>query len=333
MSMSHLPTRVVASAPSNIAFVKYWGKRDAALNLPLADSVSVCIDPFLSSASVELNGSDTTVVEWNGQPLGREHVLRFTRVLEQVPEASRSGRGLFVRITSGVVPRAGFSGSSAAMAAFALAVDGLFQLQLSLPQLSCLARLGSGSASRSVPDGFAHWQRGERADGSDSAACSIAGPEHWSELVLLLAVMDERPKPVSSTSGMIRTADTAPDFQRWVGQCRVLSALARKAILERDFAALGRLSQESAMAMHGLCLTAMPPILYVSQATIRLLELMVDISARLPVFYTLDAGPNPIIVTLESASEEVAQRLSHRFPETRLLRCKPGPGARVVSVE
>lgn len=331
--MSHLPKLSIASAPSNIAFIKYWGKRNNQINLPAADSVSVCVEPHRTQAAIEFSGAGKDAVYWDGQLLSASKTGRFDRILQHLKTVSSTDQAVTIRIDCGVPPRAGLASSSGAMAALAVAADGLFQTALTAAQLSCLARLGSGSAARSIPDGFVRWNRGAEPDGKDSFGVSIASAQHWAELALLFVVLDDTAKAVSSTDGMCRTAETAPGFGAWTSDCQRLAPLAQQAIEQRDFQLLAQLAAPNALAMHALCLTARPPILYLSQSTINVLSWVHSRAENTPLFCTLDAGPNPILFTLEEHREELANRLSRAFPEARLLHGKPGPGARLIRVD
>ena len=323
--------KAVAEAPPNIAFVKYWGKRDPGLNLPVADSISVCLDRF--HTRVEFTGGEGVEgdsVWWNDALLGPPHLSRFARIFKWVRERAGRDFPVMARVTTSLPARVGLAGSAAAMAAAAGAAAALHGLEPSQRELSALARLGSGSASRSIPDGFVRWNSGSLADGSDSFAESLAEPGHWPELAIVVVMLDSRAKGVSSTKGMARCAQSSPDFEAWVAQCDRLSWRATKAISDRDFQELATVSRASAMSMHALCLTAHPPILYVTPETVKALELVAEMSARLPLFHTLDAGPNPILFTLDEHVDEVVGAVAGRLPEARLLECKPGPGVRVI---
>src|SRR5207237_2240063 len=108
-----------------------------------------------------------------------EEAARVTHFLDVLRrEAGRHERADVV--TRSTVPRGiGLASSAAAFAALALAGSRAAGLELTPSALSALARRGSGSAARSIFGGFVEWHRGERADGVDSVAELLAGPEHW----------------------------------------------------------------------------------------------------------------------------------------------------------
>jgi len=320
-----------AEATANIAMVKYWGKRDAALNLPVADSVALCLDSFPTRVDVGPCDAPRDEVWWSGRPVPPPQLGRFLRVLAVLRERSGCADVIRTDIRSQLPDAVGLAGSSAALAAFALAASSAMGVDMSGRELSIMARLGSGSACRSVPGGFVRWHRGHQADGSDSLAEQIAPASHWPELRLLAVIVSREPKTVSSTVGMIRTARTSPLFPLFVEQCGRLAGEAQAAIASRDFEWLARVAQVSAQTMHGLCLTASPPILYVRPRTIELTELAVELGRFLPLFFTLDAGPNPIFVTLAPHDDAIAREVASRFPDVEILRCGVGGGVRELT--
>ena len=325
-----LPIRVEAQAQPNIAFIKYWGKRDERWNLPFADSVSVCLDSFETRVALERKPELVRdELYWNGQRVSASYQGRFGGLLELARERTGDRVAMQLSVKTNLPSRVGLASSSACMAAFAKALDAAYGLELGERELSGIARLGSGSACRSVPGGFVRWKRGQREDGSDSTAELIANPGHWPELEVLVVVLTTKAKDVSSSAGMLRTARTSHQFSQWVEQCQSQSEDAVQAIARRDFESLGRLTERNARTFHGLCLTAVPPLLYVRESTISMLELVAELQREVPLFYTLDAGPNPVLFTLSDSKEMVLAAIADRFPYAAVFCCKAGGGARL----
>jgi len=326
--------QVIAKAPPNIAFVKYWGKRSISLNLPVADSVSVCLDDFHSTASVRPNtGASDDRIFWNDVPLSPPYLGRCVRMLERMRE--RSGKRLPVvgRIKTGLPSRVGLATSASGMAALAAALHRFHGLEEDRRELSGLARLGSGSAARSIPDGFVIWHMGTREDGTDSVAESFAPPEHWQELRAVLPIIELEKKLVSSAEGMIRTAQTCPYFDSWVRYCRGMVPRATDAILTKDFHALGDVAESHAASLHSVCLQARPPILYLSRKTILAVEAVAALKPDVQVFHTFDAGPNPMFFTFKHHVPAVSKAVADVLPGVDILVAGPGPGAAIVQVE
>lgn len=322
---------VEAKAHPNIAFIKYWGKRDLRLNLPVTDSVSVALDAFSVNVRLsELDGPEDTMV-WNGVPVSVSYQGRFARLLEWARERSGVQGNVALTIRSNLPSRVGLASSAATLAAFAKALNDYFELALDPQAISCLARRGSGSAARSVPGGFAWWHRGGRPDGLDSFAEEIIGPSQWPDLVALVVVLTTKAKDVSSSEGMIRCAETSVLYPSWVAECRDSAAVAVAAIKNRDFEALARVSERNALMMHSACIASTPPIIYMKDSTINLISIVQEIKRDLPVFFTLDAGPNPVLFTLAAFKDQLIRSIGERLPHVAVFPCCPGPGVQSVS--
>lgn len=203
------------AAPTNIAVVKYWGKADARLNTPLNSSVSVTLDAALLRATTSVAADarfERTRMWLNGveEPLNArtEAVLRELRALATDRVAAE--QHLHVVSENSFPTAAGLASSAAGLACLVAAVAELLGVREAFPgQLSAIARQGSGSACRSLAGGFVRWNKGERADGSDSVAVQVADEHHWPELCAVVCVVNDRAKDTSSTSGMQHTKRTS----------------------------------------------------------------------------------------------------------------------------
>ncbi len=316
--------KAIASAPPNIALVKYWGKRDGQLNLPAGDSVSICLDG--PRTRVELVPSDRDQVVWNGAVLPAGLLPPYRRILD----ALRSDPDpVEIKVTTAVPVAAGLAGSAAVMAALAVAATSYFGEDLTEESLSVLARLGSGSAARSIPSGFAYWHRGSQADGSDSFATSIRNSTHWPELRLVALFLDTSPKAISSTTGMRRSAETSPLYQQWIESCNRIAPQMEQHIRDRNFKELATATNEQAMLMHATCLTAQPPILYLSRKAMELLEKLADELPADSWCVTFDAGTNPIFLTLTGQLPNLLTALDEFAAGIERVVARPGVGARL----
>lgn len=324
--------KVTAKAPPNIALVKYWGKRNVWLNLPVADSVSVCLNDFHSTAVVCPNPTgEGDKLLWNDQPIPPPYLGRWLRMLEKVREGSGLRVPVIARVRTRLPSGVGLATSASGMAALALALHRFHGFENNQREVCALARLGSGSAVRSVPGGFVVWHSGESPDGSDNFAESIAPPSHWPELRVIIPIICRMGNRVPSTEGMIRTALTSRSFHAWVRYCNEMAPRAIDAIMNKSFSYLAEIAEGHAMSMHGLCLQARPPILYLREESISLLEAVIPLKQQLPLFFTFDAGPNPILFTLEPYVQSVRQAILSSFPEVEILVSRAGPGASIAT--
>ena len=264
--------RASAFASANIALAKYWGKRDAELNLPITSSLSVSLGQLGTQTEIApVNGHDEFSL--NGKP---------------VPADDRF--------------------------AWALAVNELFGWRLTRRELSILARLGSGSACRSVCEGFVLWNAGERGDGLDSFAEAL--PERWPQLRVGLLELNAAPKAVGSRAAMARTVATSALYEGWPAQVQRDLAALRQAITAKDFEQLGQTAESNALAMHGAMLGARPPILYWQPATIEAMRKVWRLRCDgQKVYLTIDAGPNIALLFLAGEAEIITRA----FPQLQVV--------------
>jgi diphosphomevalonate decarboxylase len=326
MSLSRKATAV---AHPNIALVKYWGKRDDALILPHQSSLSVTLAPIAVTTTVEF-GAAADAVELNGKVAKGEEARRVVQVLN-VLRAQVAGLGPARVVSRGDFPAAaGLASSAAGFAALAVAARAAAGLAMDPKEASLLARLGSGSACRSVQGGTCVWRRGERADGADSYAEQVFAQGHWPELRLVVAVISRDEKEVGSRDGMRRTVQTSPYYPAWAADAEREVPRAIDWVRRRDLEGLGALAERNAWRMHATALGADPPLCYLKPATLQLIQaLPLERQRGLGVWFTLDAGPNPVLLT-DAAHEEEVVRLARAHGALDVVRCEPGGDARLV---
>ncbi|MSP90475.1 MAG: diphosphomevalonate decarboxylase [Myxococcales bacterium] len=323
-------SRAAAFAPINIALVKYWGKRDAALNLPVAPSLSVALQELGSLTIVQPDAQlDRDIVVVDDRPLDPAGLVRAERVLAAVRRRAGATGHAGVRSVNTVPMARGLASSASGMAALAVAAARAYGLDLSPAELSALARLGSGSAARSVPGGFALWHAGSAPDGSDSVAECLHPAEHW-PLRVLVAHVGGR-KAVSSTAGMASTAASAPMFEAWTATCRADVATARNAIAARDFGALADVVECNALRMHATMLWGRPPLLYWQPATVAVIHAVRQLRHEgTECCFTIDAGASVVILATAQDVRAVAEVLGEIAGIDEVIETRVGPGARVV---
>ena len=320
--------KAIARANTNIALVKYWGKRDGALNLPAVGSLSLTLEGLSTRTSVafDLTGAATAdSLLLNGEPADARAVGRVAKFLDIV--RARAGISAHARVESAndFPTAAGLASSASAFAALALAATRAAGLQLDDRELSVLARRGSGSAARSIFGGFAEMARGQRADGEDAFATPIASD--W-DVRLVIAATVSGPKSTLSTDGMRHTAETSPYYDAWVRMSEADLKTARDAIARRDLEALGTVTEASCLSMHASAMAARPAVVYFHGATIEGWRIIQDLrKSGVPAWFTCDAGPHVKALTVAKHAEEVERALAKLG---RTWICKPGPRAEVL---
>ncbi|WP_022706305.1 diphosphomevalonate decarboxylase [Paracoccus zeaxanthinifaciens] len=303
-----------AYAPSNIALSKYWGKRDAARNLPLNSSVSISLANWGSHTRVEGSGTGHDEVHHNGTLLDPGDA--FARRALAFADLFRGGRHLPLRITTqnSIPTAAGLASSASGFAALTRALAGAFGLDLDDTDLSRIARIGSGSAARSIWHGFVRWNRGEAEDGHDSHGVPL--DLRWPGFRIAIVAVDKGPKPFSSRDGMNHTVETSPLFPPWPAQAEADCRVIEDAIAARDMAALGPRVEANALAMHATMMAARPPLCYLTGGSWQVLERLWQARADgLAAFATMDAGPNVKLIFEESSAADVL----YLFPDASLI--------------
>jgi len=319
-----------ARANANVALVKYWGKRDAKLNLPATGSVSLTLDELGVETSVAFGVTATDVFELDGAPAADEVARRLLDFVDLVRADLDERVPVRVRTRAFMPMGAGLASSAAVFAALALATTRAAGLQLEPRELSALARRGSGSAARSIFGGFAEWHRGERSDGMDSVAEPLEFGGDW-EVCMVVAIVSTVPKAVSSRAGMQHAA-TSPFYTPWVEGAAADLAEAREAIRAHDLEALGRVAEHNALKMHAVGLGARPALLYWKGATVECLRRVWSLrDGGVSAYVTIDAGPQVKVLCTPATSEQVVVALREVPGVQRVLVCRPGPGARLVA--
>nr|AGT17596.1 mevalonate diphosphate decarboxylase [Picrorhiza kurrooa] len=304
---------VTAQTPTNIAVIKYWGKGDEDLILPINDSISVTLDPdhLCTTTSVAVSPAFTHDRMWlNGKEVslsgGRfQNCLREVRSCANDVEDEKEGvlkslKGLgdlhvHMCPTIDFPTAAGLASSAAGLACLVFSLAKLMNVKEDHSRLSAIARQGSGSACRSLYGGFVNGSFLKEENGSDSIAVQLADEKHWDDLVIIIAVVSSRQKETSSTSGMRETVETSMLLQHRAKEVvpeRIIQM--EEAIKNRDFPAFARLTCADSNQFHAVCLDTLPPIFYMNDTSHRIISCVEkwNCSEGTPqVAYTFDAGP------------------------------------------
>lgn len=301
-------------APANIALVKYWGKRNEALNLPVTGSLSISLGPLGSHVELLPAAGASDLIWLNGKKLEADR--SFAKRASVYLDLFRPSADFFFELKArNTVPTAaGFASSASGFAALAKAVDQFFGYGLSVRELSILARLGSGSAARSLENGFVEWRAGTDTDGMDSFAERMDA--EWPELRVGALVLCEHEKPIGSREGMRRSVETCEFYREWPGRVAKDLAALKMAIAEKNMAALGEIAEGNALAMHALMMATRPPIVYALPETVMVMRNIWAARAEgLPLWFTMDAGPN--VKLLFEAQDE--SHVRERFPSVEVI--------------
>ena len=301
----------VAWAASNVALCKYWGKRDEELHLPMTSSLSVSLGN--KGAYTEICENDShDHYELNGQLIKPNS--NFARRLGSFLDLFRR-HGVYYSVKTEVnfPVAAGFASSSCGFAALVLALNNLYDWRIGKTELSILARLGSGSACRSIFNGFVEWRRGERDDGMDSHGIQL--DYAWPELRVGMITVSDKEKAISSREAMKLTVETSPFYSSWPVQVKLDLTHIKLALRTKDFALLGEVVENNTIAMHATMRGATPSVDYTTQETLRIVALVQEMRlSGIPVFFTQDAGSNLQLLFLSPWEQIILRCISNLEP-------------------
>lgn len=302
-------------APVNIALSKYWGKRNVDLNLPTNSSLSIALPGLGTETSIQWKENHTDQVHLNGTLLTADtpFAQRISLFLDLFRPNAQGG--FIVNTLNSVPTAAGLASSASGYAALVLALNDCFQWELPLKRLSLLARLGSGSASRSLYEGFALWHKGQLDNGMDSYAEKI--DQAWSELSIGLLEIDVSTKPISSTQGMQNTVNHCELYQAWPDKAEADLEKIHQAIQRKDIQQLGQTAENNALAMHATMIATWPPILYWQPESVAAMHQIWQLRAEgCNVYFTMDAGPNLKLLFLK----QDIPTIQARFPSIKVIQ-------------
>jgi diphosphomevalonate decarboxylase len=333
--------RATAVAPANIAFVKYWGVRDAERTLPYNGSISMNLDACLTTTTVmfdpALEQDEVTLTLYGGEArrAGGRPLERVVTHLDRLRALAGVAWRARVESSNNFPSDAGIASSAAAFAALTLAGAAALDLGLDERQLSILTRRsGSGSACRSIPTGYVEWRIPEGAYDpvvwdQESYAASLGPPEHWA-LADVVAVVDVEAKKIGSAENH-RLAATSAYFPARLAELPARLDAVRAAIATSDLTALGEAVEADAVSMHAVCMTSRPPSFYWNAGTMTVIQAVRSWRAEgLQSYFTIDAGPNVHVICAAADRIEVERRLRELPGVLFTIGNGVGAGARII---
>jgi diphosphomevalonate decarboxylase len=318
---------VTVQAHPSLALAKYWGKQlttgegsTRELNVPATPSIAVTLDGLVTRTTAQIAGSDSVVVNGQEQPL-----KRYTPVLDALRIATCQNISFRIDSTNSFPTAAGLASSAAGFAALVSAA--LHEVTGEAPEelVSRIARIGSGSACRSAFGGFTRWDTGALE------AQQIAPVSWWQEFCVVVLPVAGGPKEISSRDGMNRTRDTSPFYQPWIEDAPPLADEVESAVLSRDIERLGNAARRSYMRMFATMLGANPPILYWLPESVRIIRELENLRRKgVPVWETMDAGPQVKVITLRDHADAIADQFRAITAASPVV-CTVGPPPTVVT--
>ena len=323
----------IALAHPNIALVKYWGKREAGVNVPATGSLSITLKELSTRTRIEFDDAlecDELLLDGKPDPAA---LTRVSACLDTLRAMARDDRRARVDTRNEFPTAAGLASSASGFAALVLAASAALDLQLDRPMLSKIARRASGSAARSLYGGFVVLHAGRDGD-DDPAAQVLLDANQW-PLSVVIAVTASAPKETASRAGMESSRVTSPFYQAWLDGADHDLAIAQAAVLARDFAQLAEISEHNCLKMHAVMHSSRPPLIYWNGATVECMRRVRDLRERegVQVFFTVDAGPQVKAVCVPQDATRVAAALRDVNGVESVLTSGIGEGARPLRAE
>lgn len=320
-------------AHTNIALIKYWGKRNQSLFLPLTSSLSMTLNAFYTDTRAYfIENATSDIFYLDGQLQSEKETAKVSKFIDLFRSQASSSQRVCVESYNHVPTAAGLASSASAYAALACALNALFELNLSAQALSVFARQGSGSASRSLFGGFVEWHKGEE----DDSASSFAEPfdkGDW-DIAMLAVIVNSQKKKMSSREGMQLTVETSPFYTLWPQEVAQDLIAIKHAIKERNFNAVGRIAEHNAMKMHATMIAANPSFTYWEADSLCAMNCVRMLRENgVDCYFTMDAGPNVKVLCRQSELNKVHDYFSQFFDASRLVSTNIGPAPYVIPWE
>ena len=317
---------VFASCPSNIALIKYWGKYER--QIPANPSISFTLSNCKTETKMIFRSGEKfsvkTFLAGKEETKFSEKIEKYFRNIEKyLPWILQ---GSFVIETENTFPHSSGIASSAsgfgAIAKCLMEMDKAFSGKdfFNVKKASFLARLGSGSACRSVYDGLVVWGEVNEVEGSsDLYAVKYPNEEihpifrDFNDYVLLI---HEGQKSVSSTVGH-GLMNTNPYAERRFQEARENFVPMKEILNSGDLQVFMKLVEHEALTLHAMMMMSDPAFILMQTGTLQVINRVWEFrkETNLPLFFTLDAGANVHLLFPSEKKAEISN-----FIETELLQ-------------
>ena len=305
-----------AKGPINIALIKYWGKEDEELITPLNNSISLTLDmnTFYTETKITIQQIEKNInieikeniitLTINGKPFNVTNRIKnvfkkfFSLDIPICKELSSLLLDIKIESMNTFPIASGCASSASSMAALVLAITSALNLQniLSKTELSKIARMGSGSACRSIFGGVSEWITGV---GELSFAQQLYKNDYW-DLGVKLIIVNQKEKDVSSSIGMKITKETSELFKYRINHVvkNNIEKL-KKSLEEKDFSNLAEVIIKDSNNFHACCRDSYPTINYLNEESdfiMKCVYTLNKINEKNICAYTFDAGSNAFLI-------------------------------------
>ena len=304
--------RSIVKSYANIAIIKYWGKKDPIKMIPATSSISLTLENLFTETeisfitkeeAIEKTGLASDLLYINGELQNEEQIKKIAKVVNLF----RDDRSQLVKIdtTNNMPTEAGLSSSSSGLSATIKACNKLFDKNLSREELAQISKFASGSSSRSFFGPIGMW---------DKDTGEVSEVKTDLKLAMIVLVLNEEKKIISSRKGMALCMETSTSFDEWIRQSEIDFEAMKKYLSEGDFSKVGELTEENALRMHETTKNANPPFTYLTQKSFEAMECVRELRKQGErCYFTMDAGPNVKVLCLEEDFERLKDIFGKKY--------------------
>ena len=304
--------RSIVKSYANIAIIKYWGKKDPVKMIPATSSISLTLENLFTETeisfitreeAIEKTGQASDLLYINGELQNEEQIKKITKVINLF----RDDRNQLVKIdtTNNMPTEAGLSSSSSGLSAAIKACNKLFDKNLSREELAQISKFASGSSSRSFFGPVGMW---------DKNTGEVSEVKTDLKLAMIVLVLNEEKKIISSRKGMALCMETSTSFDEWIRQSEIDFENMKRYLSEGDFSKVGDLTEENALRMHETTKNANPPFTYLTEKSFEAMEYVKELRKQGErCYFTMDAGPNVKVLCLEEDFERLKDIFGKKY--------------------
>lgn len=315
-----------AVAPANIAFIKYWGKKNEALRIPVNDSISMNLSNAYTITTVEFSQVyPSDEIYYGKSKMEVKESRRVTDHLDRIRKLANVQTKAKIVTKNNFPTATGISSSSSGFAALTLAAVSALKLKLPEKELSILARLGSGSACRSIPDGFVYWKSGKSSN--ESYAYTLYNENYWDLRDIILIVSADKKKTTSMKGH--ENASSSIFFKTRIKNLPRKIIKLKEALRNKDIKKFGELVEKEAIEVHTIMMTQTPPLFYWNKDTIDIIHQIFNWrNGGTEVYFTIDAGHNVHLICEGNEEKRVLGKVKELEYIKNIIINSPSVGAR-----
>ena len=289
-------------SPSNLAIVKYWGKKKVQkpLNPSISFSLKNAITTTRVSAKPSKEGGFTFFLDGNEKDTFNDKVANLIKMASSTLPFIATHH-LTINSSNTFPHSSGIASSASSMSALALCLTDLQQIidnekrPLDIQGVSKLARLGSGSAARSLYGGWTVWgESNDIANSSDNYAVKLSNVhDNFMQIANAIVIIEPKTKKVSSTQGHA-LMNNHPYGKARIKQANDNSLKLLEVLKSGDWNKFFDIAENEALSLHALMMSSNPGYTLLHPNSLKVIEEVRRVRSEdnLPVGFSMDAGPN-----------------------------------------